>query len=105
MHIYPGTELEAYAKEKKLLPADFSWARHDRRVETLPAAQGDVPLFKEQFTWAQIGELLFKWSAGNKNVSLWKKIPDVLRSIRSLRDLGKYLVIGLVYCRIKLFGK
>lgn len=105
LHIYPGTELEAYAKEKKLLPADFSWARHDRRVETLPAAQGDVPLFKEQFTWGQIGELLFKWSAGNKNVSLRKKIPDVLRSIRSLRDLGKYLAIALVYVRIKLLGK
>ena len=27
-------------------------SRHDRRVDTLPAAQGDVPLFKEQFTWA-----------------------------------------------------
>jgi anaerobic magnesium-protoporphyrin IX monomethyl ester cyclase len=105
LHIYPGTELEAYAREKKLLPADFSWSRRDRRVDTLPAAQGDVPLFKEQFTWAQIGELILKWSAGTRKLSLWKKIPDVLRSIRSLRDVGKYLVIGLVYCRIKLVGK
>jgi anaerobic magnesium-protoporphyrin IX monomethyl ester cyclase len=105
LHIYPGTELEAYAREKKLLPADFSWTRHDRRVETLPAAQGDVPLFKEQFTWAQIGELLLKWSAGAQNVSLWRKLPDVLKSLRSFRDVYKHLVIGLVFCRIKLFGK
>jgi anaerobic magnesium-protoporphyrin IX monomethyl ester cyclase len=105
LHIYPGTELEAYAREKKLLPADFSWTRHDRRVETLPAAQGDVPLFKEQFTWAQIGELILKWSAGAQNVSLWRKLPDVLKSLRSFRDVYKYLVIGLVFCRIKLFGK
>ena len=105
LHIYPGTELETYAKQKKLLPADFSWTRHDRRVETLPAAQGDVPLFKEQFTWAQIGELILKWSVGSKKISLWKKIPDVLRSIRSGRDIYKYLIIGLVYLRIKCFHK
>ena len=105
LHIYPGTELETYAKEKQLLPADFSWTRHDRRVETLPAAQGDVPLFKEQFTWAQIGELILKWSVGSKKISLWKKIPDVLRSIRSGRDIYKYLIIGLVYLRIKCFHK
>lgn len=105
LHIYPGTELEAYAKEKKLLPADFSWSRHDRRVETLPAAQGDVPLFKEQFTWAQIGELILKWSSGSKKTSPWRKLPDVLRSLRSFRDVYKYLVIGLVYLRIKLFRR
>ncbi|HSQ34993.1 MAG TPA: radical SAM protein [Candidatus Binatia bacterium] len=105
LHIYPGTELETYAREKKLLPADFSWTKHDRRVETLPDAQGDVPLFKEQFTWAQIGELILKWSVGSKKISLWKKIPDVLRSIRSGRDIYKYLIIGLVYLRIRLFHK
>ncbi|MBN2398895.1 MAG: B12-binding domain-containing radical SAM protein [Candidatus Aminicenantes bacterium] len=105
LHIYPGTELETYAKEKKLLPADFSWNKLDRRVETLPAAQGDIPLFKDQFTWAQIGELVLKWSIGTQRVSLWKKIPDVLRSIRSGRDIWKYLVIGLVYMRIRLFRK
>ena len=105
LHIYPGTELEAYAKEKKLLPADFSWSKHDRRVETLPAAQGDVPLFKEQFTWAQLGELILKWSAGAKKVSIWKKIPEVWRSIRSIRDLYKYLIIGFVYLRIRLLHK
>lgn len=105
LHIYPGTELESYALEKGLLPADFSWATHDRRVETLPAAQGDVPLFKEQFTWAQIGELILKWSVGTKKVSIWKKIPAVMRSIHSIRDLYKYLAIGLVYFRIRLFHK
>jgi anaerobic magnesium-protoporphyrin IX monomethyl ester cyclase len=105
LHIYPGTELEAYAKEKKLLPHDFSWSRHDRRVKTLPAAQGDVPLFKEQFTWAQIGELIFKWSSGSNKVSPWRRLPAVLRSIRSFRDVYKYAVIGLVYLRIKLFRR
>jgi radical SAM superfamily enzyme YgiQ (UPF0313 family) len=105
LHIYPGTELETYARDRGLLPADFSWSLHDRRVETLPAAQGDVPLFKDQFTWGQIGELILTWSVGSKKVSLWKKLPDVWRSIRSWRDLRKYLVIGLVYARVRLLGK
>jgi anaerobic magnesium-protoporphyrin IX monomethyl ester cyclase len=105
LHIYPGTELETYARGKKLLPADFSWSKHDHRVATLPAAQGDVPIFKEQFTWAQIGELILKWSVGAKKISVWKKIPDVLRSIHSGRDLYKYLIIGLVYFRVRLFHK
>jgi radical SAM superfamily enzyme YgiQ (UPF0313 family) len=105
LHVYPGTELESYAREKKLLPADFSWTRRDRRVATLPAAQGDVPLFKEQFTWAQIAELILKWSAGAPGVSLWRKVPEVLRSIRSLHDLYKYAVIGLVFLRIRIFRR
>ncbi len=105
LHIYPGTELEAYAREKKLLPEDFSWSRRDRRAATLPAAQGDVPLFKEQFTWAQIGELILKWSVGGPKRPIWKKLPEVLRSIRSVRDFLKYLVIGLVYLRIRLLKK
>jgi len=105
LHVYPGTELEAVAREKKLLPEDFSWSRRDRRVPTLPAAQGDVPLFKDQFTWGQIAELIFKWSAGAPGRSLWRKIPDVLRSIRTPADLWKYAVIGLVFLRIRLFGR
>lgn len=105
LHIYPGTELEAYAKEKKLLPTDFSWTKHDRRVETLPAAQGDVPLFKEQFTWAQIGELILKWSISSNKNALWRKIPAVIKSIHSFHDLYKYLVIGLVFIRIKLLRR
>jgi radical SAM superfamily enzyme YgiQ (UPF0313 family) len=105
LHIYPGTELEVFAREKGLLPADFSWAVRDRRVPLLPAAQGDVPLFKDQFTWAQLAELIIKWSFATRRISLWKKIPGVLRSIRSLGDLGKYLVMGLVFLRIKLFKK
>lgn len=105
LHIYPGTELEAYAREKKLLPEDFSWSRRDRRVATLPAAQGDVPLFKERFTWAQIGELILKWSVAGGGRSPWRKIPEVLRSLRSFADLRKYLVIALVYLRIRLLGR
>ena len=105
LHIYPGTELESRARDEGILPADFSWSRHDSRVKTLPAAQGDIPLYKDRFTWAQIGELIVRWSMGTKKISLLKKIPEALKSIRTPRDLFKYLVIGLVYLRIRLFKK
>ncbi len=105
LHIYPGTELEKRARTEGVLPADFSWSRHDSRVKTLPAAQGDIPLYKDRFTWAQIGELIVRWSLGTKKISLLKKIPEALKSMRSPRDLFKYLVIGLVYLRFRLFGR
>lgn len=105
LHIYPGTELEQVAKERKILPDDFTWTRKDRRVQTLPAAQGDVPLFKDRFTWAQIGELIIRWSHASKKVSILRKIPEVLRSIRTPKDFYKYFVMGLVYLRLKVRKK
>ena len=51
LHIYPGTELEHYARDKNKLPYDFSWALRDTRIITLPAAQGDVPLFLDRLNW------------------------------------------------------
>ena len=105
LHIYPGTELETIARQQGLLPEDFSWSRRDHRVATLPAAQGDVPLFIDRFSWWQIGELIVKWSVGSRKTSLFRKIPDLLKSIRSLKDLSHYVIFGLVYLRIKLFGR
>jgi radical SAM superfamily enzyme YgiQ (UPF0313 family) len=105
LHIYPGTELEAYAREKGLLPRDFSWSKRDPRVPTLPAAQGDVPLFKDQFTWGQIGELISSYSVASSKSSLLKKIPQVLKSVRSARDLFRYFLMGLVYLRVKIKKK
>ena len=37
MHIYPGTRIETIAREKGILPADFSWASMEdaRRVPML----------------------------------------------------------------------
>jgi len=105
LHIYPGTELERYARDKGLLPADFSWSRRDRRVPTLPAAQGDIPLFKDQFTWAQIASLVSQWTLRTKKGSVLKKIPDILRTVRSAKDLYRYLIMGFVYLKARLFQK
>jgi len=105
LHIYPGTELETYARDHGLLPRDFSWSKRDARVPTLPAAQGDVPLFKDQFTWGQIGELIASYSVSSSGGSLLRKIPQVLKSVRSLRDLFRYFIMGMAYLRVKIKKK
>ncbi|MBM3285221.1 MAG: B12-binding domain-containing radical SAM protein, partial [Candidatus Aminicenantes bacterium] len=58
LHVYPGTPLEKTAREMGVLPPGFSWAKkHSAGIITLPTAQGDVPLFLDRLSWAQISEL------------------------------------------------
>jgi radical SAM superfamily enzyme len=102
LHIYPGTPLEARAKEAGILPAGFSWTRRDfSRIITLPMAQGDVPLFVDRLSWRQISELVFRWSFSAGRVSVLRKIPQVLKHIHSWGDVRRYLVMGWVYLRLK----
>jgi anaerobic magnesium-protoporphyrin IX monomethyl ester cyclase len=103
LHIYPGTPLEATAKEIGRLPADFSWSeRHSSKIITLPTAQGDVPLFLDRLTWSQVSELLFRWSFSGGDVSIARKVPRVIANIRSLNDIKRYAVMALVYIRLKI---
>jgi radical SAM superfamily enzyme YgiQ (UPF0313 family) len=107
MHVYPGTPLEKTAREMGLLPPDFTWTRrYDRRVITLPAAQGDVPLFIDKLNWWQISELLFRWSDfRRKKYRVWNKIPKALQSIHSVGDFKRYFIMFLVYLRVKFGGR
>ena len=109
LHVYPGTPLETTAKEIGLLPADFTWTkRHFSKVITLPTAQGDVPLFLDKLTWAQISELLFRWSFSRRDIPIARKIPRVLSKIRSWGDIKRYTIMAFVFLRLrlkKLMGK
>jgi len=103
LHVYPGTPLERTAKELGVLPRNFSWAkRHDRRIIALPAAQGDVPLFMDKLSWAQVSELLFRWSLGGGRISIASKIPRILKNIRSFGDIKRYAVMARVFLRLRL---
>ena len=103
LHVYPGTPLERTAREIGLLPADFSWTKkHSSKIITLPTAQGDVPLFLDKLTWAQVSELLFRWSFSGGRISLARKIPRVLANIRSGADLKRYAIMALVFARLKM---
>lgn len=102
LHIYPGTPLEKLARETGFLPEGFSWTRRSRRgIITLPLAQGDVPLYRDKLTWAQICELILRWSFSAKRTSLLKKAPRALGQVRSLSDLRRLIVMGWVYLKLK----
>lgn len=103
LHIYPGTPLEKTAKGMGVLPKDFTWTKKYRSgIITLPAAQGDVPLLIDKLTWAQVSELIFRWSLSGGRVSILRKIPRMFSSIRSWGDLKRYTIMALVYLKLKL---
>ncbi|MCX7974918.1 MAG: B12-binding domain-containing radical SAM protein [Candidatus Aminicenantes bacterium] len=103
LHIYPGTPLEKMAREKGILPANFTWSKkHLPGVITLPTAQGDVPLYVDQLTWAQISELLFRWSMSGGRISLWRKAINSFKNIRCFADFKRYVIMALVFLRLKL---
>ncbi len=103
LHIYPGTPLEKEAKQRGLLPPDFTWSKkHIPGIVTLPTAQGDVPLFIDRLSWAQISELLFRWSMSGGRISLWRKAVNVIKNIRSFEDLKRYIIMAFVFLKLKL---
>ncbi|MFC1851779.1 B12-binding domain-containing radical SAM protein [candidate division CSSED10-310 bacterium] len=105
LHIYPGTDLESYARQNGQLPADFSWTKNrDNRIVTLPAAQGDVPLFIDRLNWWHLGKILFQWSS-SQGYSLKNKIPAVLKNIRSWKDLYRYGILFLCFLRYRFLDK
>lgn len=103
LHIYPGTPLEKEARQRGLLPPDFTWSKkHIPGIITLPTAQGDVPLFIDRLSWAQISELLFRWSMSGGRISLLRKAVNVIKNIRSFEDLKRYVIMALVFLKLKL---
>lgn len=91
MHVYPGTKVERIAREKGIIPADFSWASKKdlRRVPMLPASQGDVPIFLDKLSWEFVSSCLFEW-ADMQHYSVIRRIPKALRSIRTTSDVKRY---------------
>jgi radical SAM superfamily enzyme YgiQ (UPF0313 family) len=89
LHVYPGTPVEKIAKDEKIMPKNFSWAKKSdmSRVHTLPAAQGYVPLFKHRLSWRQIAELIMRFSSTGKKVVSWKKIANTISSLTSAKEL------------------
>lgn len=98
MHIYPGTRIESIAREKGVLPEDFSWASQSdvKRVPMLPAAQGHVPIFLDRLSWDFLSGCLFEW-ARMQRYSLLKRVPKALASIRSFADVKRYWAMLKVY--------
>lgn len=105
MHVYPGTRIEKLAREKGIMPQDFSWALKEdvKRVAMLPTAQGDVPIFLDKLSWSFLSGLLFEW-AGMQRYSVLKRIPRAIMSIKSLSDLRRYWEMLKAYKRLWMRG-
>lgn len=99
LHIYPGTPLEGIARDKGIMPRDFRWSsRKDmRRVPTLPAAQGQVPLFKDQLTWWQIARLVMGFATASSKGFSRRKWVRAIKSISGFRNLFAYGLFFLAY--------
>jgi anaerobic magnesium-protoporphyrin IX monomethyl ester cyclase len=103
LHIYPGTPLEKLARESGVLPPGFTWTRPVRKgVVTLPLAQGDVPLYIDKLTWAQVSELVLRWTFSTGRSSLLRKGVRALKHVRTPADLRRLIVMAAVYLRLKL---
>jgi radical SAM superfamily enzyme YgiQ (UPF0313 family) len=104
LHVYPGTPLEKIARKEGVIPEDFSWSRKQdlKKVAMLPAAQGNVPLFKDKLTWFQIAELVMKWSADKKRMISGAKIKSALKTLSSWKSFKIYTVFFLTIMRFKL---
>lgn len=104
LHVYPGTSLEKIAKEKNIIPPDFSWARKKdmRKVYVLPAAQGYVPLYKEKLNWFQIADLVMMWSTHSKRIVSGAKFKAVLSTLTSFRDIPIYIAFFLTLLKYRL---
>lgn len=101
LHIYPGTKLEEIAKQKGILPKDFTWTRkNDKRVTVLPTAQGNVPIFIDKLPLKEISKYIFQWRE-RQGYKLWKKLPKIAKNMRSPRDILLYLAILKGYLRYK----
>ncbi|MBN1356555.1 radical SAM protein [bacterium] len=97
LHVYPGTDLEITAQKNGTLPPDFRWYQSGRKdIRTLASAQGNVPIFQDRLTWNQISDLLFEWAA-MQNYPVWRRIPKVLKSIRTWDDFKRYGIMGVRY--------
>ena len=104
LHIYPGTPLEEIAKKEGIIPENFSWSKKSdmKRVHTLPAAQGYVPLFKHKLNWWQIANLVLKFSStSNKKVSI-SKIKQTIKYVASLKDIVVDFIFFIVVLKNKI---
>lgn len=105
LHVYPGTPLEKISKEIGVIPKDFSWAKKSdmRKIYVLPAAQGDVPLFKDRLSWFNIADLVMQWSTTSEKKTLTlPKVLQTLKSIRSFKDIKINLVFFISMVKAKL---
>jgi len=99
LRIYPGTRIETMAKERGVLPPDFSWANEMFTLSnSLPALSGPVPLYIESIPWPELQKVLFQWAQDN-HFSLWRPLFLAIKGIRRPSDVFRLFQFGVTYLR------
>jgi len=102
LRIYPGTRIEEVARERGMLPPDFSWSRLDQPLPNqFSAAHGSSPIFIDRLSWEELSDLTLQW-AQYQGISPWKKLPGVLKNIRSWQDARHVWTMGWRYLKKKV---
>ena len=96
LRIYPGTEVEEKAREKGILPLDFSWSKRFYQKVDIPSLHGDVPIFRDILSWKDISEFLIKWHQ-YKKFPVFKRILQASKAIHSSEDFLIFFKAGLTF--------
>ena len=94
MKVYPGTEIERIAKEKNIIPQDFSWAKSKGKTDQISAITGEAPLFIDQINLKQITELMAVAWTEIGSFSTFYLVKKVLQKIRSPGEIYHYSKLG-----------
>ncbi|HNU96857.1 MAG TPA: radical SAM protein [Candidatus Portnoybacteria bacterium] len=99
--IYPGTELELMAKQKGLMPKDFSW-NSPYQSPKYKVAGTDPSLFYMEWPGAELEKIKAIMTKGlGIRGNVIKKGLNKLRKIRSIGELKELIVAGIRYLGIR----
>ncbi|OGW74691.1 MAG: hypothetical protein A2Z72_05460 [Omnitrophica bacterium RBG_13_46_9] len=87
--ILPGSRIEKIAKEKGIMPKDFSWSRISPYKYYDPTSNSFLPIFVENLTWNEILDIFYKhitWQSTMRTKNYIFRILYRLLQIRSFTE-------------------
>lgn len=106
LKVYPGTRIEQIAKEKGIIPEDFSWVNTSNdAVFSIPAIQGNAPIFKDQLSWEELSEIAMIWKTMRKDYSLVNRFLSFMNTARSYKDIQQIFILLKIYIKLKFLKK
>jgi anaerobic magnesium-protoporphyrin IX monomethyl ester cyclase len=106
LKVYPGTKIEKIAKEKGIIPEDFSWVNTPKdAIFSIPAIQGNAPIFIDKLSWEELSEIAMIWKTMRKDYSLQNRFFGFMKTARSHQDFLQILVLIKIYIKLKLLKK
>lgn len=88
-NIYPGTEIEQYARMNGYLPPDFSWSEPYFNKKN----KGNVPsLIQPQMGYSEFRRIMYELK--KDEIFTLKGLSNIVRSFLSIRDLKEKLAYG-----------